>query len=156
MEIDLKILKGWNVINKYQFCGVRSQLHLYPEDLDVEVMYKNNKVISHSEFAFQFQVMDYGLVESFATGIMIEEIGHFDPQQLLLAGGTSVVLSSQILVNKLSEIKLTVTPGKEKYIIYSGPIINEQFRVKILSRIYKHAIISVHRCCLYGRSFTAT
>ena len=74
--------------------------------------------------------MDYGLVESFAIGIMIEEIGRYDPQQLSLAGWTSVVLSSHILVNKLSEIKFTVTPGKEKYIIYSGPIIREQFRVK--------------------------
>ena len=125
-----KNTKGRNVINKYQFCGVRSQLHLYPEDLDVEVIYKNNKVISDSEFAFQFQVMDHGLVESFATGIMIKEIGHYSPQQLSLAGWTSVVLSYQILVNKLSEIKFTVTPGKEKYIIYSGPIIHEQSRVK--------------------------
>ena len=64
--MEINILKDGNVINKYQFCGVRSQLHLYPEDLDVEVIYKNNKVISHSEFAFQFQVMDHGLVESFA------------------------------------------------------------------------------------------
>ena len=125
-----KNTKSRNVIIKYQFCGVQSQLHLYPEDLDVEVIYENNKVISNSEFAFQFQVMDYGLVESLATGIMIEEIGHHDPQQLTLAGWTSVVISYQILVNKLSQIKLTVTPGKEKYIIYSGPIIHEQFRVK--------------------------
>ena len=125
-----KNTKGRNVLYKYQFCGVRSQLYLYPEDLDVEVIYKNNKVISYSKFAFQFQVMDYGLVESFATGVMIEEIGHYDPQQLSLAGWTSVVISSQILVNKLSQIKLTVTPGKEKYIIYSGPIIHEQFRVE--------------------------
>ena len=87
-------------------------------------------MISDSEFAFQFQVMDYGLVESLATGIMIKEIGHHDQQQLALAGWTSVVISYQILINKLSQIKLTVTPGKEKYIIYSGPIIHEQFRVK--------------------------
>ena len=125
-----KNTKGRNVLYKYQFCGVRSQLYLYPEDLDVEVIYENNKVISYSEFTFQFQVIDYGLVESFATGVMIKEIGHYDPQQLSLAGWTSVVISSQILVNKLSQIKLTVTPGKEKYIIYSGPIIQEQFRVK--------------------------
>ena len=125
-----KNTKGRNVLYKYQFCGVRSQLYLYPEDLDVEVIYENNKVISNSEFTFQFQVIDYGLVESFATGVMIEEIGHYDPQQLSLAGWTSVVISFQMLVNKLSTIKLTVTPGKEKYIIYSGPIIHEQFRVK--------------------------
>ena len=125
-----KNTKGQNVLYKYQFCGVRSQLYLYQEDLNVEVIYKNNKVISYSKFAFQFQVIDYGLVESLATGIMIEEIGHYDPQQLSSAGWTSVVISSQILVNKLSQIKLTVTPGKEKYIIYSGPIIYEKIRVK--------------------------
>ena len=122
--------KSQNVINKYQFCGVRSQLHLYPEDLDVEVIYKNNKVITDSEFAFQFQVMDHGLVESFTTKVMIEEINHYGKQQLNLAGGTLVLITYQILVKKLSEIRLIATPGKEKYIIYSGPIINEQFRVK--------------------------
>ena len=125
-----KNTKSWNVINRYQFCGVRSQLHLYPEDLDVEVIYENNKVITDSEFAFQFQVLDRGLVESFTTRVMIEEIKHYGKQQLNLAGGSLVVDSYQILVKKLSEIRLIVTPGKEKYIIYSGPIINEQFRVK--------------------------
>ena len=150
-----KKTKGQNVIYNYQFCGFRSQLYIYPQDVDVEVIFKNNKVITDSEFAFQFQVMDYGLVESFPTRVMIEEIEHNAQQQLNLAGGTSVAISYQILVNKLSEIKFTVTPGKEKYIIYSGPIINEQFSEK-LSRICKNAIISVHSCCLYGRSFNGT
>ena len=125
-----KKIKRRNVINKYQFCGVRSQLHLYPKDLDLEVIYKNNKVITDSEFAFQFQVMDRGLVESFATGVIIEEIDHYVLQQLMLAGSTSAVVTYTFLVDKLSEIRLTVTPGKESYIIYSGPIIHEQFRVK--------------------------
>ena len=125
-----KNTKSRNVIHKYQFCGVRSELYLYPEDLDVEVIYKNNNVITDSEFAFQFQVMDHGLVESFTTKVMIEEINHYGRQQLNLAGGTLVVITYQILVKKLSEIRLIAIPGKEKYIIYSGPIINEQFRVK--------------------------
>ena len=125
-----KNTKGRNIINKYQFCGVRNQLYLYPKNLDVGVIYKNNKVISESEFAFQFQVMDYGLVKSFTTRIMIEEIKHYGEQLINLAGGTFAVITYQILVKKLSVIRLIVIPGKEKYIIYSGPIINEQFRVK--------------------------
>ena len=125
-----KNTKGRNIIYKYQFCGVRSQLYLYPKDLNVEVIYKNNKVISYSEFAFQFQVMDYGLVESFTTRVMIEDIKHYSQQQLNLAGGTSGVMSYQILIQKFGKIRLIVTPGKEKYIIYSGPIIHEQFRAK--------------------------
>ena len=125
-----KNTKGHNVINNYQFCGVRSQLHLYPEDLNVEVIYENNKVITDSEFAFQFQVMDHGLVESLATGIIIEEMKYCDPQKLLLASTTLAVITYHILVNKLSEIRLIITPGKQKYNIYSGPIIHEQFWVK--------------------------
>ena len=129
-------VKSQNIINKYQFCGVRNQLHLYPKDLDLEVKYKNNKVITDSEFAFQFQVMDYGLVESLSTGVIIEEIDQDISyrnflQKLFVAGGTLAAVICKVLVNKLSKIALTVTsPGREKYNIYSGPIIHEQFRVK--------------------------
>ena len=119
-----------NVINKYQFCGVRSQLHLYPEDLNVEIIFENNKVITESEFSFQFQVIDHGLVKSFATGVMFSEIRHDGIQHLAVAK-TLIISTFQILVNKLSEIILNIiTQVSEKYIIYSGPIIHEQFRVK--------------------------
>ena len=119
-----------NVINKYQFCGVRSQLYLYPDDLNVEIIFENNKVITESDFSFQFQVIDHGLVKSFATGIMFSEIKHDGIQQLFVAK-TLIVVIFQCLVKKLSEIILNITTrGSEKYIIYSGPIIHEQFRVK--------------------------
>ena len=119
-----------HIINKYQFCGVRSQLYLYPGDLNVEIIFENNKVITESEFSFQFQVIDHWLVKSFATGIMFSEIKH-DGIQYLSVTKTLVVGTFQCLVNKLSEIILNIiTQVSEKYIIYSGPIIHEQFRVK--------------------------
>ena len=122
-----KNTKGHNVINNYQFCGVRSQLHLYPEDLNVEVIYENNKVITDSEFAFQFQVMDHGLVESLATGIIIEEMKYCDPQKLLLASTTLAVITYHILVNKLSEIRLIITPGKQGMFFILVPLFMNSF-----------------------------
>ena len=58
-------------------------------------------MITDSEFAFQFQLMDHALVESCTTRVMIEEIKHYGKQQLNLAGGTLVVDSYQILVKKI-------------------------------------------------------
>ena len=53
----------------------------------------------------------------------MEEIGRYDPRQLSLAGWTSVVITYQILVIKLSEIRLIVTPGKEKiYHLFLAPL----------------------------------
>ena len=87
-------------------------------------------MITESEFSFQFQVIDHGLVKSFATGIMFSEVKH-DVIQYLSVAKTLVIGTFQILVNKLSEIILNIiTQVSEKYIIYSGPIIHEQFRVK--------------------------
>ena len=125
-----KNTKGRNVIYKYQFCGVRSQLYLYPEDLNVEIIFENNKVITESEFSFQFQVIDHGLVELLATGVMVSETKRHDIQQLSVADTSLVVVTLQYLVNKFSEIIFNVTPGSEKYVIYSGPIIDEQFRMQ--------------------------
>ena len=119
-----------NVLNHYQFCGVRNVLHLYPLALNVEITYKNNKVITESEFSFLFQVIDIGLVETMTTKVMHIDRKVYDPMELHIAGGTSVVVFFQMIVNRLSEIKFTVTPDKEKYIIYSGPIVDEQLRVK--------------------------
>ena len=115
-----------NTINKYQFCGVQSHLYLYPKDLNVEIIFENNKVITESEFSFQFQVIDHELVESITTEVML-----YEPQQLFLANTTLTVITFQDLVNKFSEIILNIiTPGNEKYIIYSGPIIDEQFKMQ--------------------------
>ena len=150
-----------NRINKYQFCGVRSAVYLYPLILDVEVIYENNKVITDSKFAFLFQVVDYGLVESVSTEVMITEINIFDPQQLFVAGSALVVLTFQILVDKLSDIKVQVSPGEETYIIYSVAIVDEQFRVKNFRGSVRlpsfQCIIVVHtKTGLMGRKFTYT
>ena len=76
--------KSLQRIFTYQFCGVRSHLHLYPEELNVEIIYKNNKVITESEFSLQFHVIDHELVESIPTGVMISEINLYDPQELFV------------------------------------------------------------------------
>ena len=119
-----------NTINKYQFCGVLTQLHIYPKKLNTEIIFENNKVITESEFSFLFQVIDNGLVESVTTELMFNEINLPNLQQLFVANITLTVITVQFLVNKFSEIILNIiNQGNEKYIIYSGPIIDEQFRV---------------------------
>ena len=122
--------KAQNVITDYHFCGVRNVLHLYPLAFNVEIIYKNNKVITESEFLFLFQVIDIGLVKTVTTKVM-----HFDkfingPMELPIAGGTSAVVIFHILVNKLKEIIFKIAPGNKKYFIYSGPIVDEQLRLK--------------------------
>ena len=118
-----------NVINDYQFCGVRNVHHLYPWALDVEIIYKNNKVITDSVFSFLFQVIDIGLVETYTTNVMHIDRLTYDPTQVAVAGRTSTLVIFQMIVSKLSEIIFHVTPDKETYTIYSGPIVHEQFRV---------------------------
>ena len=120
-----------NTINKYQFCGVRSQLYIYPKKSNIAIIFENNKVITESEFSFLFQVIDNGLVESITTGVMLNEINHFDLQQLFVANITLTVHTVRFLVNKFSEIIFDIiNQGNEKYIIYSGPIIDELFRMQ--------------------------
>ena len=115
-----------NTINKYQFCGVQSHIYLYPKDLNVEIIFENNKVITESEFSFQFQVIDCQPVESSTTKVLL-----YEPQQLFVANTTFTVITFQYLVNKFSEIILNIiTTGNEKYIIYSGPIVDEQFKMQ--------------------------
>ena len=121
--------KNKNVINDYQFCGVRNVLHLYPKALNVEMIYKNNKVITESDFSFLFQVIDIGLVETVSTKVMHADIGIYDPTQLHIAGGTSAVAIFQVIVAKLNGIRLKINPGNQKYIIYFGPIVDEQLRL---------------------------
>ena len=118
------------VINHYQFCGVRNVLHLYPLTLKVEIIYKNNAVITESDFSFLFQVIDIGLVETITTNVMHIDRGIYDPTENFVAGATLTIVIFQIIVSKLNEIILKLTPGNEKYIIYLGPIVDEQFRVK--------------------------
>ena len=47
---------------KHQMCGVQNQLHLYPEELDVEIIYANKAVETESEFSVLFQVIDSDLI----------------------------------------------------------------------------------------------
>ena len=119
-----------NIINHYQFCGVRNVLHLYPWALDVEIIYKNNKVITESDFSFLFQVIDILLVKTETTNVIHIDRNVHDPTVIVVAGGTSNLDIFQLIVNKLSEITFIVTPDQEKYIFYAGPIVHEQFRVK--------------------------
>ena len=127
---------------------MRNVLHLYPKALNVEIIYKNNKVITESEFSFLFQVIDIGLVETVTTNVMHIDRKVNDPMELLVAHATSTVVIFRIIVNKLAELIFKVTPGNEKYIIYSGPIIDEQFRLKATGGSMKipsfQGIIVVH------------
>ena len=132
-------------IYMYQFCGVRSHLHLYPEELNVEIIYKNHKMITESEFLLQFQVIDHGLVESYPTGIMKTHINTIYPQKLFVAGTSLTVFIFQLLVEKINMPSMTFTPFKETYVLYSGPIIHEQFRVKNFRR---SMIIPSFQCIL--------
>ena len=118
-----------NIIGKYQFCGVQNQLHLYPQKSNVEILYKNNKVITDSEFSFQFQLIDYGLLESITAEIMINEINVYNQQELGVGGSIFTVITFRIMVIKFSEL-LLFTHGGQKDAVYSGPIIHEHFRVK--------------------------
>ena len=119
-----------NIISHYQFCGVRNVLHLYPWALDVEIIYKNNKVITESEFSFLFQVIDILLVETKTTNVIHIDRKVYDPMEIVVAGATSRLVIFQLIVNKFSRIIFSITPDKEKYIFYSGPIVHKQFRVK--------------------------
>ena len=69
-------------------------------------------------------------VESMTTMVMKSEINFLDLQRLLVGGATLIVITFQILVNKLSDLIVNLTLGKMKFNIYSGPIVYEQFRVK--------------------------
>ena len=125
----------------------------------MEVIYENNKVITDSKFAFLFQVMDYWLVESDTTGVMITDIGIYDPQLLFIVGDTLALITFQILVTKLRDIKLDVTPGEETYIIYSVAIVDEQFRVKnfqgsVRLPSFQCIIVIYTKTGLMGRKFT--
>ena len=97
--------------------------YLYPKTFKVEIIYKNNAVITESEFSFLFQVIDIGLVETVTAKIMRLNAGIYDPMTLHIAGTTSTAVFLQIFVNKLNEIILEVTPGNKNYIIYYGPIV---------------------------------
>ena len=139
------ITKMLHRIYMYQFCGVRSQLHVYPEELNAEIIYKNHKMITESEFLLQFQIIDHGLVESYPTGIMKTHINTIYPQKLFVAGTSLTVFIFQLLVEKINMPSMTFTPFKETYVLYSGPIIHEQFRVKNFRR---SMIIPSFQCIL--------
>ena len=112
-------------------------LHLYPWALDVEIIYKINKVITESDFSFLFQVVDILLVETKTTNVMHIDRKVYDPTEIVVAGATSHIVIFQLIVNKLSGILFSVTPDKKKYIFYAGPIVHKQFRVKNAGRSVK-------------------
>ena len=130
----IEILKVFKEYSHTNFVVLEVILHLYPEELNVEIIYKNNKVITESEFSLQFHVIDHGLVESIPTGVMISEINLYNAQKLFVNDASLAVITFQLLVEKLSMLLLTLTPVEDIYIIYSGPIIHEQFRVKNFQR----------------------
>ena len=78
-------------------------LYLYPKTFKAEIIYKNNAVITESEFSFLFQVIDIGLVETVTTKVMHINADIYDPMTLHIAGTTSTVVFLQIIVNKLNE-----------------------------------------------------
>ena len=44
------------------FCGVQNHFHIFPEVMDLEIIYVTRGIESNSEFSVEFQVIDYQLI----------------------------------------------------------------------------------------------
>lgn len=133
------------------FCGVRNMFHLYPEVLDLEIIYVSKAVESASEFSVTFQVMDSNLLKTVKTSFsfVLDYTVHIE--QILLINNYFKVLTLHIKVNKLSKIDLQ-TLTNDSFTIYDGPVITEIYKLKTFSTFVK---LSSFQCTIIiGRNST--
>ena len=120
----------------HQLCGVHSKIHLYPKDLDIDIIYVNKAVESDSDFSVLFQIMDYRLMNSDITNFRFMRNEIFNSQQSLSIGKMLRIEIFYLKIGKLSIISLHI-PSNSHYHIYDGPMIGTYFKVKSFKRIIK-------------------